>query len=96
MRALGHADDAKALQKLEEAVRAIERAADTYAEGYLTMERSPLNELLIRAMQVSLAGWNWMDAVVARVERTIEEKERALAEASIAAIGDWRIAANAA
>ena len=82
--------DAGALQKLEDAVRAIERAADTYADGYRAMLRSPINELMLRAMQARLAGWNWMDAVLQRVERTIEEKERALAEASIAAIGDWR------
>ena len=63
------ADDAKALQKLEDAVRAIERAADTYADGYRTMLRSPINELMLRAMQARLAGWDWMQAVLQRVER---------------------------
>lgn len=87
--------DAQSLTKLEEAVRAIERAADTYAQGYRALLRSPINELMLRAMQARLAGWDWMQAVLQRVERNIEAKERALAEASIAAISDWREASAA-
>jgi hypothetical protein len=45
---------------------------------------------MLRAMQARLAGWDWMEAVVRRVERTIEEKERAAVVANIAAIGEWR------
>lgn len=75
---------------LERGLREIERAADTYAAGYRSLLHSPINELMLRAMQARLAGWDWMDAVVRRVERAIEEKERALVMANIAAIGQWR------
>lgn len=76
--------------ELEQAVRDIERAADTYADGYRNLLNSPLNELMLRAMQARLAGWDWVQAVVRKVERTIEEKERAAVIAHIAEIGEWR------
>ncbi len=75
---------------LEDRLRAVERAADTYACGYRELLNSPLNELMLRALQARLAGWDWMEAVVKRVQRAINENERALVEANIAAIGDWR------
>ncbi len=81
---------------LEERLRAVERAADTYANGYRELLNSPLNELMLRALQARLAGWDWMDAVVKRVQRAIEQSERAIVEANIAAIGDWRHSATAA
>ena len=74
----------------ERALREVERAADTYAEGYRTMLGSPLNELMLRAMSARLAGWNWVEAVVRKVERAIEEKERAAIVDGIAQIGAWR------
>lgn len=76
--------------QLEACLREIDRAADTYAQGYRALLHSPLNELMLRAMSARLAGWDWLAAVVARVHRCIEEKERALAMANIAAIGQWR------
>lgn len=75
---------------LERGLREVERAADTYADGYRGMLGSPLNELMLRAMSARLAGWDWVDAVVKKVERTIVEKERAAVEANIAAISEWR------
>ena len=77
-------------QAIEQALRELGRAADTYAEGYRTMLNSPINELMLRAMSARLAGWDWMQAVVKKVERAIEEKERAVIAASIAQIGAWR------
>lgn len=74
----------------EQSLREVERAADTYAEGYRTMLGSPLNELMLRAMSARLAGWDWVQAVVRKVERAIEEKERAAIEEGIAQIGAWR------
>lgn len=75
---------------IELALRELERAANTYAEGYRAMLNSPLNELMLRAMSARLAGWDWMQAVVKKVEREIELKERAMIEANIAAISEWR------
>jgi|GEM_PF-2203157 len=83
------------LPALEERLRAVERAADTYASGYRELLNSPLNELMLRALSARLAGWDWMDAVVKRVQRAIEASERAIVEANIAAIGDWRQGASA-
>lgn len=82
--------------QLDRALREVERAADTYAEGYRALLHSPINELMLRALSARMAGWDWTDAVVKRLERSIEEKERALAVASIAAIGEWRDATTAA
>jgi len=64
--------------RFEQGVRAIERATETYAESYRALLRSPINELMLRAMSAKLAGWDWMEAVLTRVERSIEEKELAL------------------
>ena len=89
-------EDASNTMALECALRDVDRAADTYADGYRAMLNSPLNELMLRAMSARLAGWDWMDAVVRKFERTIEEKERAVVMASIAEIGAWREAAQAA
>lgn len=75
---------------VERSLREIERAIETYAESYRTMLNSPLNELMLRAMSARLAGWDWMQTVVKKVERAIEEKERAMIEASIAKISQWR------
>jgi hypothetical protein len=86
----GMADEQGATVDLEVALRDVEKAAETYANGYRALLNSPLNELMLRAMSARLAGWDWMQAVVRKVERTIEEKERAAALASIAAIGAWR------
>lgn len=79
-----------ASMELEEALREIERAANTYADGYRAMLGSPLNELMLRAMSARLAGWDWIDAVVKKVERAIEAHARAAVEAGIAQIGAWR------
>jgi hypothetical protein len=76
--------------ELENALREIERAANTYADGYRAMLGSPLNELMLRAMSARLAGWDWIAAVVKKVERAIEAHERAAVEAGIAQIGAWR------
>ena len=81
---------------VEERLREVERAADTYAAGYRQLLNSPLNELMLRQLSARLAGWNWMEAVVQRVRRTIVAHERALAVANIAAIGDWRTTAQVA
>ena len=81
---------------IEHALRELERAANTYADGYRAMLNSPLNELMLRAMSARLAGWDWMQAVVRKVERAIEEKERAMIEANIAAITEWREQVSAA
>ncbi|MBX9726316.1 MAG: J domain-containing protein [Rickettsiales bacterium] len=83
-------DAANAGLELEGALREIERAANTYADGYRAMLGSPLNELMLRAMSARLAGWDWMEAVVKKVERAIEAHERAAVEAGIAQIGAWR------
>lgn len=75
---------------LEQALRELEQATNTYAEGYRNLLNSPLNELMLRAMSARLAGWDWIDAVVRKVERTIEEKQRAAVIANIEKIGAWR------
>jgi len=82
-------------RELEAALHEIDRATATYAESYREMLNSPLNELMLRAIQARLAGWNWIEAVVRKVERTIEQKERALVEANIAAIAEWRMQVSA-
>lgn len=82
--------------EFEKSLREVERAADTYAEGYRTMLGSPLNELMLRAMSARLAGWDWVQAVVRKVERAIEEKERAAIVEGIAQIGAWRETAHTA
>jgi hypothetical protein len=84
------APDGVVTVELESALRDVERAADTYADSYRAMLGSPLNELMLRAMSARLAGWDWIEVVVRKLERTIEEKERALVEASIEQIGAWR------
>lgn len=81
---------------LERGIYEVERAAETYADSYRTLLHSPLNELMLRAMSARLAGWDWMEAVVQKVERSIEEKERAVVRASIAQISAWREALKAA
>ena len=81
---------------VDDRLREVERAADTYAAGYRQLLNSPLNELMLRQLSARLAGWDWMQAVVNRVQRTIEQHERALAIANIAAIGDWRASAQVA
>ena len=83
-------DPASSPNTREAALRDLEKAANTYAEAYRALLNSPLNELMLRAMSARLAGWDWMDAVVKKVERAIEHKERALIEAGIAQIGAWR------
>ena len=88
--------ESQVTMEFEKALREVERAADTYAEGYRAMLGSPLNELMLRAMSARLAGWDWVQAVVRKVERAIEEKERAAIEEGIAQIGAWRESAHVA
>ncbi len=76
--------------ELETALREVSRAAMTYGDSYRAMLGSPLHELMLRAMSARLAGWDWIEAVVRKAERAIEEKERKLAQASIAKITAWR------
>lgn len=83
-------------RELEATLHEISRATATYADSYREMLNSPLNELMLRAMSARLAGWNWIETVVRKVERAVEEKERAAAEASIAAISEWRMQIGAA
>lgn len=83
-------------RELEATLHEIDRAIITYSEGYREMLNSPLNELMLRAMSARLAGWNWIEAVVRKVERAIEDKERAAVEANIAAISEWRLQLGAA
>lgn len=82
--------------QLDTALREVERAADTYADAYRGLLHSPINELMLRALNAKLAGWDWTEAVIRRLERTIEEKERAAVMANIAAIGEWREIAQTA
>jgi hypothetical protein len=82
--------------ELEAGLRDVSRAAMTYGDSYRAMLGSPLNELMLRAMSARLAGWDWIDTVVRKLERTIEEKERALAQASIAQITAWRDSVDSA
>jgi len=89
-------DDALAMAALQAALVEVERAADTYAESYRAMLGSPLNELMLRQMSARLAGWDWTQAVLRKIERSIEEKERAAIEAGIAQIGAWRETARVA
>ncbi|MFZ4540599.1 MAG: J domain-containing protein [Rickettsiales bacterium] len=89
-------DENAKISEIENALREIERAANTYAEGYRSMLNSPLNELMLRAMSARLAGWDWMEAVLRKVERNIEEKQRAIALHYIAQIGEWRDETTAA
>lgn len=62
----------------EGSLRDIERAAETYATGYRTLLNSPLNHLMLRAMAAAREGWDWMDAVVARIHRAITACEEIL------------------
>ncbi|MES2984197.1 MAG: J domain-containing protein [Pseudomonadota bacterium] len=63
--------------EMDYALREVERAADTYAGGYRMMLNSPINELMLRALSAKQAGWDWMHAVLRKLERAIEERERA-------------------
>lgn len=71
--------DFSATAALESALHDVNRAADTYAQGYRTLLNSPLNELMLRAMTAHMEGWDFMQAVIQRIERTIDEKEHELA-----------------
>ena len=81
---------------IESALHDIERAADTYAESYRHMLRSPLNELMLRALAARLAGWDWMETVVRKIDAAANERERAQASAGIAQIQAWREEVQAA
>jgi hypothetical protein len=81
---------------LDATLREVDRAADTYAAGYRILLNSPLNELMLRDMQARLAGLDWMGAVVRKIERSIEETQRAAAMEHIGQIGAWREQALAA
>lgn len=83
-------DHAQPTVALDAALRDIARATDTYGQAYRALLSSPLNELMLREMSARLAGWDWMEAVVKKVERAIEEKEQAMIRASIAQISAWR------
>ena len=73
---------------LERAIYDVLRATDTYATTYRSLLHSPLNELMLRAMSAKLEGWNWIDAVVARVEEAIEEKQEVLSIRALSAVGE--------
>ena len=84
---LTYADDN--LPALEERLRLVERAADTYLAAYREMLNSPLNELMLRSISARMAGWDWMEAVVKRCQRAIDESEQALAASQLAALAQW-------
>ena len=76
---------------LEMALRDVVRATDTYAAGYRQLLNSPLNELMLRAMAAQREGWDWTDAVLKKIERSIEEKEQLLiALVTASGVGLWR------
>jgi hypothetical protein len=70
--------DFSATAALESALYDVNRAADTYAQGYRDLLNSPLNELMLRAIAAQMEGWDFMQAVVQRIERSIEEKAQEL------------------
>jgi hypothetical protein len=59
-------------------LRDIERAAATYAQGYRTLLSSPLNHLMLRALSARREGWDWIGAVIERLQRAIHTREEAL------------------
>jgi hypothetical protein len=82
---------------LESAITDVVRATETYANAYRSLLHSPLNELMLRSMSAQVEGWDWMQAVVRRVERTIEEKEQILlAMQQLTPANHWQNPAQAA
>lgn len=59
-------------------LRAIERAVETYAGGYRALLNSPLNHLMLRAMAATQAGWDWIGAVIQRLQRAVAQREEML------------------
>ena len=80
---------------MEERLREVERAADTYAEGYRRLLSSPINELMLRYLSAQAAGWNWIDAVVQRLQNSIAEAEQTLAE-TVVTMSVWQAAKQVA
>lgn len=78
--------DFSATAALESALHEVNRAAETYAQGYRDLLNSPLNELMLRAMAANMEGWDFMQAVLGRIERAIEEREEELASAAAGAL----------
>jgi len=72
--------------ELESALHEVNRAAETYAQGYRDLLNSPLNELMLRAMAANMEGWDFMQAVVRRIEKSITEREQELAAAASGAV----------
>ncbi|MEJ0010847.1 MAG: J domain-containing protein [Alphaproteobacteria bacterium] len=70
--------------RAEPALRDIERASATYASGYRALLNAPLNHLMLRAMAAASEGWDWIGAVIARIDRAIANREEALAAAQAA------------
>jgi hypothetical protein len=59
-------------------LRDIERAVETYASGYRALLNSPLNHLMLRAMSATQSGWDWIGAVIQRLQRAIATREEML------------------
>lgn len=62
----------------EQYLRDIERAAETYAAGYRTLLNSPLNHLMLRSLSAQREGWDWIGAVIQRLQRAIKTREELL------------------
>lgn len=62
----------------EHHLRDIERAIETYATGYRALLNSPLNHLMLRAMAATQAGWDWIGAVITRIQRAVATREEML------------------
>ena len=59
-------------------LRDIERAAETYASGYRNLLNSPLNHLMLRSLSATREGWDWIGAVIGRLQRAIITREETL------------------
>ncbi len=89
--------DFSATAALESALHEVNRAADTYAKGYRDLLNSPLNELMLRAMAAKMEGWDFVQAVLRRIEGTIDTREQELAVLQVTALPNhWQQAARAA
>jgi len=80
---------------IDERLRQVERAADTYAEGYRQLLSSPMNELMLRHLSAQEAGWSWIEAVVQRLQASIAEAEQALGE-TVVTMSAWQAAKQVA
>ena len=66
-------------------LRDLERASETYAAGYRTLLNSPLNHLMLRSMAATREGWDWMGAVVNRMEHAAEACQEMLSVSGVQA-----------